>query len=161
MEQGMQDQQMSPAMMRTHYRRLGLNLLLSFIIMYLVMFSMIYSFGEFFNNLNFFYMALMMASPMGVLMLLFMGSMYKDKKLNVIIHVVSVLLFVVGFIGIRTQALVGDNQFLRSMIPHHSGAVLMCERAKISDPEVQSLCGRIIQSQKEEVDQMEQILKRR
>jgi uncharacterized protein (DUF305 family) len=27
-----------------------------------------------------------------------------------------------------TQGAVGDDQFLRSMIPHHSGAILMCEQ---------------------------------
>jgi uncharacterized protein (DUF305 family) len=36
----------------------------------------------------------------------------------------------------------------------------MCEQAKISDPEIQQLCGRIVRSQNEEIDQMKQILKR-
>jgi len=65
--------------------------------------------------------------------------------------------------GVRfpPQLLIGDTQFLRSMIPHHSGAILMCERGKISDPEINTLCGQIIQSQKQEIDQMKQILTRK
>lgn len=45
------------------------------------------------------------------------------------------------------------------MIPHHSGAVLMCEQAKLSDPEIQRLCKQIVISQKQEIAQMEAWLK--
>ena len=160
MRQGMQQHQMSPGMMQRHYRMFGLNLAISALVMYFVMFTMIYSFSEFFNNLNMVYMALMMAAPMGILMLLMMGSMYADRKLNMILHASFAAIFVLALIGMRTQALVGDNQFLRSMIPHHSGAILMCEQASIKDAEIQSLCGNIIQSQKAEIGQMKAILAR-
>ena len=46
------------------------------------------------------------------------------------------------------------------MIPHHSGAILMCEQAKLTDPEVRDLCRGIIAGQKAEIDQMKQILER-
>lgn len=162
MEQGHQGQGgMSVGTMPHHYKMLGLNLLASTIIMYFVMFTMIYSLDEFFNNLNMFYMALMMATPMAILMLLMMGSMYADKRLNMVIYAGCAILFVLGFAGMRTQALIGDRQFLRSMIPHHSGAILMCEQASIRDAEIQSLCSGIIQSQKQEIDQMKAILARR
>jgi len=61
----------------------------------------------------------------------------------------------------RTQAAVGDKGFLRSMIPHHSGAILMCEQAKLTDPEIVALCTGIVRSQAQEIAQMEAILKRR
>ena len=161
MEQGHQGLGgMSADMMRHHYRMLGLNLLVSLVVMYFVMFTMIYSLGEFFNNLNMFYMAVMMAAPMGILMLLMMGEMYADKRLNTIIYAGCALLFILAFAGMRTQALVGDRQFLRSMIPHHSGAILMCGQASIKDPELKSLCGNIITSQKQEIDQMKAMLAR-
>ncbi len=123
MQQGMRDadSQMGPEMMRSHYRMLALNLAISLVIMYLVMLAMIYSLGEFIQNTNFFYMALMMWAPMGSLMLLTMGSMYKNKGLNIILHGMFGLIFILSFVGIREQGLVGNNQFLRSMIPHHSG----------------------------------------
>jgi hypothetical protein len=151
---------MGPDMVRTHYVMLGLNLLISAVIMYFVMFAMIWTFADFFNNLNMFYMALMMAAPMGILMLLMMGMMYPNKRLNFQLHALLVLLFIAGTWGMRAQGLIGDRQFLRSMIPHHSGAILMCERASISDPEIKALCGRIIQSQTAEIDQMKAMLRR-
>jgi hypothetical protein len=161
MEQGHQGHdEMSTSMTRRHYKMLGLNLLISLVIMYFVMFTMIYSMAEFYNNLNMFYMAIMMAAPMGILMLLMMGEMYAKKKLNTIIYAGSALLFTLAFIGVRAQLLVGDRQFLRSMIPHHSGAILMCEQASLKDPEIQALCGNIIISQKQEIDQMKAILAR-
>lgn len=144
----------------TGYRMFGLNMAISLLIMYFVMFTMIYSLGEFYNNLNMFYMALMMAAPMGILMLLLMKDMFPNARLNMILHVAFGVIFVLGYLGVRSQALIGDNQFLRSMIPHHSGAILMCEQAKISDPEIKSLCANIIVSQKQEIARMKQLLTR-
>jgi uncharacterized protein (DUF305 family) len=40
------------------------------------------------------------------------------------------------------------------MIPHHAGAILMCEQAPISDPEIHELCGQIVSSQQAEIDLM-------
>ncbi|MEP6982581.1 MAG: DUF305 domain-containing protein [Sphingomicrobium sp.] len=147
-------------MMRQHYRMLGLNIIISTVIMYLLMFEMIWSANEFFNNLNMAYMALTMAMPMGILMLLLMGSMYQDRRLNLILYAVFALLFVLAFWGVRAQSAIGDRQFLRSMIPHHSGAVLMCSKAQIRDSEIKILCGRIIVSQTQEIEQMKGILAR-
>lgn len=162
MQQGhAQNGKMDRQMAAKNYRMLGISFIVMLILMYLIMFTMIYSLGEFIQNINFFYMAIMMATPMTVMMPLMMGSMYPDRKLNLIVYVGCALLFVLAFIGIRTQALVGDTQFLRSMIPHHSGAILMCEQANIKDPEIKTLCGEIIKSQAEEIDQMKGILKRK
>ena len=139
---------------------LAMNLLLSAVIMYLVMFAMIDTWGEFYNNLNMAYMTLMMLSPMGALMLLMMGSMYKNGRLNLILYAVFAGLFVLGTVGTRAQAAIGNTQFLRSMIPHHSGAILMCRQASITDPEIIALCGNIQRSQREEIEQMKRILER-
>lgn len=150
------------AMMRSHYRMLGLNMAMSLVVMYLAMFAMIWSWGEFFQNLNFLYMALVMWAPMGILMLLTMGMMYKDRKLNLILYVAFALVFLLSFLAIRDQTLVGDRQFLRSMIPHHSGAITMCERAAITSPEIKEICfapNGIVDSQKREIAQMERLLK--
>ena len=150
--------QMSPQMERHHYKMLALNLMVSLVIMYLVMFTMIWSFSEFFNNLNMLYMTLMMVTPMGVLMLLMMGSMYRNRRWNVVLYATFAVVFALSFYAMRDQSLVGDRQFLRSMIPHHSGAVLMCQRASIKDQELRELCANIIASQTQEIEQMERML---
>jgi uncharacterized protein (DUF305 family) len=46
------------------------------------------------------------------------------------------------------------------MIPHHSGAILMCEQSPITDPEIVALCAHIVKSQMDEIRQMEKILAR-
>ncbi|WP_298742907.1 DUF305 domain-containing protein [uncultured Brevundimonas sp.] len=146
--------------MHGHYRRLGLELGLHFVIMYLVMYAMIASLDDFYLNLNNVYMTLMMVAPMAVLMLVLMGSMYENRRLNLIIGAAAVVVLAVAFWGMRAQAAVGDREFLRSMIPHHSGAILMCEQASIRDPEIVALCGEIVESQQREIAQMKAILGR-
>ena len=163
MEHSMSGNHISAEMIRSHYRMLGLNLVISLIIMYFVMFTMIWSSGDFFNNLNMFYMAVMMAAPMGTLMLLMMRMMYPHKKLNLLLYTLFALLFLLAFSGMRAQSLVRDRQFVRAMIPHHSGAILMCNRASLQDAEIRDLCFKpngIIESQTREIAQMKAFLAR-
>ncbi|MCR5876800.1 DUF305 domain-containing protein [Phenylobacterium sp. J426] len=154
---------MDRQMIQHHYMMLALNLALSLVIMYIAMFAMISSWGEFVQNINFFYMALVMWAPMAAVMLLTMKSMYRNTKLNVGLYVVFAAVFVLSLAGIRAQGFVGDRQFVRSMIPHHSGAILMCGQASIKDAEIRQLCfgpSGIVESQKREIAQMKAILKR-
>ena len=153
--------EMDTRLVRHHYLMLGVNLLLSLIIMYIAMFAMIWTWGEFVQNINFLYMALIMWAPMAAVMLLTMRPMYPNRKLNGLLYLGFAAVFILSWIGIREQALVGDRQFLRSMIPHHSGAVLMCEKAKIDDPEIRQLCEGIIASQTSEIEQMKAMLARK
>jgi uncharacterized protein (DUF305 family) len=80
--------------------------------------------------------------------------MYKDQKRNLLIIIASVLAGLLFFFLIHQQGAVTDKQFLRSMIPHHAGAILMCEEASIQDVEIQELCKSIISGQQEEIDLM-------
>ena len=139
---------------RAHYGRLALMLVLSFIAMYALMYGMVNTFSNVYLNVNQFYMAGLMAAPMGVIELALMGSMYRDKKLNTIIGTACVVALAVFWVLLRQQAAVADRQFLRSMIPHHAGAILMCEQASIRDREIIDLCKAIISSQQAEIDQM-------
>ena len=147
-------------MMKNAYASLALQTVVSAIAMYLVMFVMIDGLGSFYNNLNMLYMTLMMVAPMVVLMILAMRHMFPSKAANAALLVGAAIAFVGSFALIRTQTTIGDVQFLRSMIPHHSGAILMCREAKLGDPEIVALCERIKRSQAEEIEQMKAILAR-
>ena len=147
--------------MKNMYVSLTVQTIVSGIVMYLVMFVMIDSLGSFYNNLNMFYMTLMMVAPMVVMMIVAMRSMFPSTILNAALLIGSGVIFLGAFALIRTQTTIGDTAFLRSMIPHHSGAILMCGQAKLSDPEIQQLCNEIIKSQRQEIDQMKRILERR
>lgn len=142
------------------YRMLAISFVLHFIIMYLVMYAMIATLDHFRLNLDNVYMTLMMAAPMTLLMVATMPSMYPSRRTNLAIAVLVVAVFGLSFWGMRTQAGIGDKELIRAMIPHHSGAVLMCGQAKLSDPELIRLCDDIIEAQKKEIAQMETILAR-
>jgi len=83
-----------------------------------------------------------------------MGSMYKSKTANWAIIGVSIVALVVFALFIRRQTAVSDSEFLRSMIPHHGGAILMCQQNEIEDAEIRNLCGEIVSSQQFEIDWM-------
>lgn len=146
-------------MEKSHYKKLAIMAVLSFIAMYILMYSMVNSFENVVMNTNQFYMAGLMAMPMVIIEVLIMSSMYMNKKLNAIIIAVSVLALVGFYTAIRQQAAINDKQFLKSMIPHHAGAILMCEEANINDPEVKKLCEAIISSQRQEIAEMKAKLK--
>jgi uncharacterized protein (DUF305 family) len=143
-----------------HYSRLLLMAVLSFISMYVLMYAMVNTFENVYTNLNQFYMAGLMAAPMVIIELALMGDMYANKRRNVAIVVVSLIALLTFWVFIRQQTAITDKQFLRSMIPHHAGAILMCQKAIIGDPEIRKLCGEIVSSQQSEIDQMKGILSR-
>jgi uncharacterized protein (DUF305 family) len=136
------------------YARFGFMVLLSFIAMYILMYAMVNVLGNALPNWNQFYMAGLMTSPMIVLEMLFMGMMYGNKKLNIGIIVGGIVLLIVFWVGIRQQVGISDEQFLKSMIPHHAGAILMCEQAQLEDPQIKELCGNILKGQQGEIDWM-------
>jgi uncharacterized protein (DUF305 family) len=72
----------------------------------------------------------------------------------VLIAAMSLVALAIFWISIRQQAAIADDQFLKSMIPHHAGAILMCENAPLRDAELKALCENIISSQQAEIAQM-------
>jgi hypothetical protein len=143
-----------------HYVRLAIMTVLMFIAMYVLMYAMVDRIENVYPNVNQFYMAGLMTAPMVLIELAVMWGMYENRVVNLAIAVVSLVLFVGFWFGIREQAAVQDEQFVRSMIPHHAGAILMCEEAPIKDPEISELCKRIIEGQRAEIGQMKTILSR-
>ena len=139
------------------YLMFWINMALGLIVMYVVMFSMIDGFQDFRNNLNMFYMAVTMWAPMGIFMLATMPGMFPRRGLNVALYAVFIVLTVASFAATRSQTLIGDGQFIDSMIPHHSGAILMCREADLRDAELLTLCEEIIAAQRSEIEQMETI----
>jgi hypothetical protein len=142
------------------YLMFWVNMALGLAVMYVVMFTMIDGLGDFRNNLNMLYMAVTMWAPMGILMLATMPGMYQNRKANLALYVLFGVLTAGSFWGTRAQILIDDRQFIASMIPHHSGAILMCRKAQLADPELVTLCGEITRGQREEIEQMERIAAR-
>jgi uncharacterized protein (DUF305 family) len=146
--------------MNSQYKKLAMTISVNAVVMFFLTYAMIDTVDHFYFNINRMYMALMMVAPMVVLMLFVMRSMYQNKKLNSILYAAFAGLFVVSFWLARTQTPVGNKQFLRSMIPHHSSAILMCQQSTITDPDIVEMCGEIVKVQKKEIAQMKSILAR-
>lgn len=142
------------------YKRFSLMLLLSFVIMYFVIFLNMDQLSHYHTSATRLYMALLMIAPMAILMLCFMGKMYPDRKTNTGIITGSLLVFGIVLAALRTQTPISDVNYMKAMIPHHSSAIMVSKHANIKDPEVRALADSIIASQKREIAQMETILKR-
>lgn len=144
-----------------HYGRLAVMMVISFLVMYALMYAMVDRFTNVYGSVNQFYMAGLMAAPMLIIELLLMAGMYPDRRLNLIFGVAAAAFMLACWFGIRNQWGVGDRQFIRSMIPHHAGAILMCERNHLKNPELKQLCHDIVASQRAEVEQMKALLEER
>lgn len=142
------------------YKKLAIVIVINAVIMFFITYVMIVQLNHFYFNINRVYMALMMVSPMVILMLIVMRSMYTKQPLNYLLIAAFSALFILCFALTRTQTLIGNDELLRSMIPHHSSAILMCQEAALTDPEIIQLCEEIVQSQQEEIAQMKAILAR-
>lgn len=140
------------------YRLLLVMFVLHFVAMYVLMYAMVDQINNVYLNHNQFYMAALMAAPMLLLEVLLMSSMYPKKKFNLIIVFVGTILLIGSLAFIRGQVAINDEQFLKSMIPHHAGAILMCEQANLADPEIKELCQNILSGQQSEIEWMTQKL---
>jgi uncharacterized protein (DUF305 family) len=142
------------------YKKFSITLLCSFVIMYLTMFLNMDDVHDYHTSMTRIYMTLLMVAPMAIVMILIMGKMYPSKRLNHWIIASASIVFILTLIGLRSQTLVGDTQYLKAMIPHHSSAIMTSKNASIKDPEVRKLADSIIASQEKEIQQMNKILKR-
>lgn len=142
------------------YRKFSIMMVISFIIMYGVMFLNVDSANHIYLSTTRTYMALLMVSPMAIVMMLMMGKMYPNKKLNTGIILSGVIVFGLVLAGLRTQTPISDVQYMKAMIPHHSSAIIVSKNANLKDPEVIKLSEGIIKSQEREIAEMKAILER-
>ncbi len=140
------------------YLRFGLMITTSAIVMFGLMYLNTYALPHVHWSETRFYMTLIMAASMAIVMLAFMLNMYQDSRKNLAIFVGSGLLFVTALLLVRSQATVSDQSYMRAMIPHHSIAIMTSERAGIEDVRVQQLADEIIKAQKVEIAEMEWLI---
>lgn len=130
-----------------------------FIAMYFIRYAMIDGLNNLIPNINNLYMTLLMVSAMLIIEIWIMKGMYQNKKINWAIITVSLAIGIFSWFGIREQLFVGDKEFVKGMIPHHAAAVLMSEKAKLTDPELIELQKNILETQAKEIELMKRKLK--
>jgi hypothetical protein len=144
--------------MGTSWGRFAAMIAVSTFIMFFLMYQLIYSLDHALFSVNRMIASLVMGCVMTVVMLGFMWSMYKGTRIKIAVVVVAVLAGVALLLVNRNQALIGDVNFMRSMIPHHSIAINNARNATISDPRVRELADEIIEAQVREIEQMKRLL---
>ena len=143
-----------PKSISMSYYRFGAMILTSGLAVFALMYLNTYELSDVKWSETRFYMALLMVAVMAAIMLAFMFSMYRDRRINVAILAVSALVFSGALWLVRSQNTVQDASWMRAMIPHHSIAILTSERADISDVRVCDLAVDIIEAQKREIEEM-------
>ncbi|WP_037026089.1 MULTISPECIES: DUF305 domain-containing protein [unclassified Psychrobacter] len=140
------------------YVKFTLMILTSTVVMFIMMYFNTYKLDHVYFSETRAYMALYMGAVMAIIMLAFMSNMYKKTKINLMVYGVSVVLFAFGLWGVRSQQTVDQVDWMQAMIPHHSIAILTSERADIEDPRVRELADGIIEAQKREIAEMQQLI---
>ena len=157
---GTSDQDQSGHHGKSHrmYWIFGAILLVNLGLMWVLTMSMIRDWDHFYFNASNLYMALVMVTAMAVLMVVGMWSMFQSTKLNIALLIGFVAAFLAAFFLGRAEVGVGNEAFLKSMIPHHSRAILVCQESNITDPEIEELCREIVETQRQEIAQMQEFL---
>ncbi|HEX6860722.1 MAG TPA: DUF305 domain-containing protein [Caulobacteraceae bacterium] len=136
--------------------RFAAMIVVSTVIMFFLMYQLVYSPDHALFGLNRLLASLVMGCVMTAVMLAFMWKMYQGPKAVILVLAIlgaGALLYVN-----RSQALIDDTAFMRSMIPHHSIAINNARKAKITDPRVRKLADGIIESQMKEIAEMKLLI---
>jgi Na+/proline symporter len=140
------------------YARFFAMVAVSTVVMFGLMYLNTYAFDHVFYSQTRTWMAILMGAVMAVIMLGFMWSMYRNRRLNIGITAGSALVFVVALWLVRSQQTVTDVSYMKAMIPHHSIAIMTSERAHIRDPRVRKLADGIIAAQVREIAEMKGLI---
>ncbi len=140
------------------YLRFAVMIATSTVVMFGLMYLNTYAIDHATFSQTRLWMAVVMSAAMSIVMLGFMWSMYKDKRLNLLILGGSALVFAGALWLVRSQETVDDVSYMSAMIPHHSIAIMTSERAHIRDPRVRKLADGIIAAQVKEIAEMKALI---
>lgn len=130
----------------------------SVFIMFFLMYQLVYTFDHAMFSLNRLIASFVMGCVMTVVMLSFMWSMYKGTGTKILVLVLAALAAFILLWMNRSQVLIGDIEFMKSMIPHHSIAINNARQGSISDPRVRDLADAIIEAQVLEIEAMKRLI---
>ena len=147
-----------PQMKGMGWGRFAAMIAASAVLMFFLMYQLVYSLDHVTFSTNRLVASLVMACVMTIVMLGFMWSMYHGKAAKLTVVSVAAVLGIGLLLTNRSQTLISDVSFMKSMIPHHSIAVNNARKASISDPRVRKLADEIIESQIREIAEMKLLI---
>jgi hypothetical protein len=116
-------------------------------IMFFLMYQLVYEADHLIFSVNRLVASLVMGAVMTIVMLGYMWSMYQGVGTKVAVLAGAILVGAVLLYVNRSQSLIGDTEFMRAMIPHHSIAINNARKADIRDPRVREPADEIIAAQ--------------
>ncbi len=160
-DQPQHDQPMSHRkheMMHASWTRFAAMIATSTAVMFVLMYQLVYEADHLTFSVNRLVASLVMGAVMTVIMLAFMWSMFEGKTLKpAVLGGAAVLAAALLYVN-RSQSLIDDTRFMKSMIPHHSIAINNASKADIRDPRVRELADSIISSQVREIREMKLLI---
>ena len=145
-------------MMSMSWGKFAAMIVASVVAMFFLMYQLIYSWDHAMFSMNRLVSSFVMGTVMTLIMLGFMWKMYQGMATKVGVAVGALILGIILLVVNRSQALIGDEDFMKSMIPHHSIAINNARKSDIRDPRVKALADGIIESQVREIAEMKWLL---
>jgi hypothetical protein len=131
-------------MMMVSWGKFAAMIATSVIAMFFLMYQLVYSFEHVTFSMNRLVSSLVMGSVMTLIMLGFMWKMIEGVAIRAAVLIGAIVVGIAILAINRDQTLIGDEAFMKSMIPHH--------------PRVRRLANQIIESQVEEITEMQWLL---
>jgi hypothetical protein len=138
--------------------RFAAMIVVSTAIMFFLMYQLVYSWDHALFSLTRLVSSLVMGCVMTAVMLSFMWKMYHPNSAKIAVLAGAIVGGIVLLAVNRSQALVGDVNFMKAMIPHHSIAINNARNSDIRDPRVRYLADRIIRDQVKEIAEMKMLI---
>jgi hypothetical protein len=145
-------------MMKMSWLRFAAMIATSTFVMFFLMYQLIYSLDHATFSMNRLIASLVMGCVMAIVMLSFMWPMYQGLRTKITVLALAAVLGATLLLSNRSQVVIGDVNFMKAMIPHHSIAINNARKATITDPRVRQLADEIIESQVREIAEMKLLL---
>ena len=145
-------------MMKMGWGRFAAMIATSTFIMFFLMYQLVYEADHLMFSVNRLVASIVMGSVMTIVMLGFMWSMYEGQATKIAVLAGAAVLGVALLFTNRSQSLIDDTRFMKSMVPHHSIAINNARKADIRDPRVRQLADEIIASQVREIRTMKLLI---
>jgi hypothetical protein len=144
--------------MNMGWGRFAAMIVTSTVIMFFLMYQLVYTWDHALFSLTRLVSSIVMGCVMTAVMLAFMWKMYQPQAAKMIVLAASIIGGLALLTTNRDQSLIGDTDFMRAMIPHHSIAINNARKADIRDPRVRYLADRITRDQVKDIAEMKLLL---
>lgn len=142
--------------MKNHYVRFLLMIILMFITMYVLMYVLVDSH----SGANQFQMTLLMTAPMVAIEIILMNELYRNKRLNRTIVILSLVFTISCWFLIREQTTIFEMLLSKSGTTPHSGASMVGHGSADTNTDVERLCGETVRTQAQEIQKLKDALNR-